>query len=63
MPKMKSHTGCKKRLKKNSAGKIKRSRAYKRHHSWAKSSKQVRALRGTDFLDSANKRYEKLLPY
>jgi len=64
MPKMKTHSGCKKRFKKNSAGKIKRSKAYRRHHGWAKTAKQIRELRGGAYLEGGNKKnIAKLLPY
>ena len=64
MPKMKTHSGSKKRFKKNSAGKIKRAKAFRRHHAWARSSKQTRELRGGAYLCAANrKNIAKLLPY
>ena len=65
MPKMKTHSASKKRFRKNNKGtKIKRSKAYKRHHAWAKSSDQGRALRkGAHLDDSQQKRIETLLPY
>ena len=64
MPKMKTHSSCKKRFKKTSSGKIKRSKAYKRHHSWAKSPKQVRSLRSATYLEGANlANIAKLMPY
>ena len=64
MPKMKTHSASKKRFKKNSAGKIKRSKAYKRHHAWAKTNKQNRHLRSGEYLEDANKRnISILLPY
>jgi len=64
MPKMKTHSASKKRFKKNAAGKIKRSKAYKRHHAWAKTHKQTRSLRSGEYLQNANKKnIEVLLPY
>ena len=64
MPKMKTHSASKKRFKKNSAGKIKRSKAYKRHHAWAKTTKQGRDLRKADYLQGADeKNISKLMPY
>ncbi len=64
MPKMKTHSGCKKRFKRTSTGKIKRSKAYSRQHAWAKTNKQTRDLRGGAYLSDANKKnIEKLLPY
>jgi len=64
MPKMKTHSSSKKRFKKNSAGKIKRAKGYKRHHAWAKSTKQGRALRMAAYLEGGDeKNIKKLLPY
>ena len=64
MPKMKTHSASKKRFKKNSAGKIKRSKAYKRHHAWAKSTKQGRDLRSSTYLHGADeKNISKFMPY
>ena len=64
MPKMKTHSASKKRFKKNSNGKVKRAKGYKRHHAWAKTSKQGRNLRGTTYLEGSDeKSIKKLLPY
>ena len=64
MPKMKSHSACKKRFKKVGNGKFKRGKAYKRHHAWAKASKQNRQLGEIAYLEGSEaKRMEKLLPY
>ncbi len=64
MPKMKTHSGCKKRFSKNSAGKIKRSKAYRRHHAWARTAKQTRDLRsGTYFTSADHKNISVLMPY
>lgn len=61
---MKSHSACKKRFKKLAGGKIKRSKAYKRHHAWAKSRKQINQLGVTAYFNATDtKRLEKLLPY
>ena len=64
MPKMKNHSASKKRFRKNGAGKLKRARAYRRHHAWAKTAKQGRQLReaGT-FAEGDAKNIKKLLPY
>lgn len=45
MPKMKSHSGAKKRLKKTGSGKIKRKKAFRAHILTKKSSKRKRHLR------------------
>lgn len=64
MPKMKTHTATSKRFKKNKKGKVKHSKAYKRHHAWAKSSKKGRKLRKAAYLQGANrKNISTLLPY
>lgn len=64
MPKMKTHSASKKRFKKNKAGKIKRAKAYKRHHGWAKTSKQSRRLRKAAYLSNGDeKNIQRLLPY
>ena len=64
MPKMKTHTGSKKRFRVNSTGKVKRAKAFKRHHSWAKTTKQTRDLGQATYFTGANaKNIARLLPY
>ena len=64
MPKVKTHSSCKKRFKKTATGKIKRSAAYRRHHGWAKSTKQIRQLRNGRYIDATQaKKIESLMPY
>ena len=64
MSKMKTHSASKKRFKKTANGLIKRAKAYRRHHAWAKSSKQVRSLRGKAYVhDSNSANFAVLLPY
>lgn len=64
MPKMKNHSGAKKRFKKNASGKVKRAKSYRRHHAWARSTKQTRQLRsGTYFEPADEKNMQTLLPY
>lgn len=64
MPKMKTHSASKKRFKKNAAGKIKRAKAFRRHHSWAKSKKQTRQLGSTAYVQDCDKKnIDILLPY
>ena len=64
MPKVKTHSSCKKRFKKTASGKIKRARAFRRHHAWAKSAKRVRDLRGVAYVDSTiEKNIASLMPY
>lgn len=62
--KVKTHSSCKKRFKKTANGLIKRASAFRRHHSWAKSTKQVRTLRGITYVDkSQEKKILTLMPY
>ena len=64
MAKMKTHSGSKKRFKKTASGKIKRTKAYRRHHSWAKSSKSVRQARSGIYVSPSDlKHIAPLLPY
>lgn len=64
MPKVKTNSSCKKRFIKNSKGKIKRSHAFRRHHSWAKGHKKMRKLRVETFFDLAqSKKISKAMPY
>ncbi len=44
MPKMKTHSGTKKRIKKTGSGKLRREQANKRHLLEVKSSKRTRRL-------------------
>lgn len=50
MPKMKTSRGARKRFKVTKSGRIKFSRANRRHILTKKSSKRKRQLRGGDFL-------------
>lgn len=64
MPKMKTHRGTAKRVKKTGTGKLKRMRAYKSHILTKKSQKRKRRLRKPDLVSKADtKRLDKLLPY
>jgi len=64
MPKVKTHSASKKRFKKTGTGKIKCSRAYRRHHAWAKNAKKVRDLRGGGYVsDAFRKNIAVLIPY
>lgn len=64
MPKMKTHSASKKRFKKNSAGKVKRAKGYRRHHGWAKSSKQSRQLRKAAYFEGGDReKLDVLMPY
>lgn len=66
MPKIKSHSGAKKRFKVTKSGLIKRGHAYKSHllNGHGKTTKRKRALRMPDYVDKTNARNLKvLLPY
>ncbi len=62
MPKMKTHSGAKKRFKVTATGKIKRNRAKLRHIASTKTKKQKRYLRAAVIVDKADHaRIERLL--
>ena len=64
MPKMKTKRGAAKRFKVTGSGKVKRSRAYRRHMLTTKSRKRKRHLRKAGLVSPANERAIKsLLPY
>lgn len=54
MPKMKGHSATQKRFRMTGGGKIKRGRAYRRHHAWAKTTKQNLASRGIAYVATAD---------
>jgi large subunit ribosomal protein L35 len=62
MPKMKTHSGAKKRFKVTGTGKVKRNRAKLRHIASSKTKKQKRHLRGGVIVDrTEHARIERLL--
>lgn len=64
MPKMKTHSGAKKRFKKLKSGLIKAEKAFHRHLLTKKNSKTKRKLRGSLYVNAANMpNVERLLPY
>jgi len=64
MPKMKTHRGAAKRIKKTGSGRLKKSKANKSHILTKKSSKRKRQLRKDNLVaKSDEKRLKKLLPY
>ncbi|KPI56795.1 50S ribosomal protein L35 [Clostridioides difficile] len=64
MPKMKTHRGAAKRLKKTGTGKLKRAKAFKRHKLTKKSAKNKMNLRKSTLVsDGDAKRIAQLLPY
>ena len=54
MPKLKSHSGAKKRFKFTKNGKIKKACANKSHILNKKSTKRKRRLRSSDYADKTN---------
>ena len=64
MPKMKSKSGAKKRLKVLGNGGVKRSMAFKRHILTKKTTKRTRHLRSTTYADVTNvDAIKKMIPY
>lgn len=64
MPKMKTHSGAKKRMKATGTGKIKKTVANRAHKLTGKSSKRKTSLKQSSYVDSANSSaVKKLLPY
>ena len=63
MPKMKTHRGAAKRLRKTGTGKFVRARSNKRHILTKKSPKRKRRLRKSALVSSVDaKRVQQLLP-
>lgn len=64
MPKIKTHSGAKKRFKVSKNGKIIRAHANKRHILNKKSTKRKRGLRQTAVTDKTNvAQVKRLIPY
>ena len=64
MPKMKTHRGAAKRLRRTGTGRLKRHKANKSHILTKKSRKRKRRLRQADLVaKSDEKRLKRLLPY
>lgn len=64
MPKLKTHTGAKKRFNLTKNGKVKRARAFKSHILTKKDSKRLRRLRQNAYADKTSVATIKLLiPY
>lgn len=62
MPKMKTHSGAKKRFKVTASGKVKRKHAYKSHILTKKSTKQKRNLTHATLVhDTDRKRVDHML--
>ena len=66
MPKMKTHTGAKKRFNLTKTGKVKRAHANKRHllNGHGKTTKRKRGLRKGAYADETNaSTIKKMIPY
>lgn len=64
MPKIKTHSGAKKRFSLTKSGKVKRARAYKSHILTKKSTKRKRNLRQGTYADETNvAAIKRLIPY
>lgn len=64
MPKMKTNRGAKKRFKVTKSGRVKYSRANRRHILTKKSTKRKRHLREAGFLETGDEKLVKVqLPY
>ena len=64
MPKIKTHTGAKKRFKLTKTGQVKRAHAYKSHILNKKTTKRKRNLRKTTVADVTNTAaVKKMVPY
>ena len=64
MPKIKTHSGAKKRFNLTKTGKVKRGHAYKSHILNKKSTKRTRGLRKIGYADVTNvAAVKKLIPY
>ena len=64
MPKIKTHSGAKKRFKTTKSGQVKRSHAYTSHILTKKSRKRKRNLRKQEVADVTNqKQLKRLIPY
>ena len=64
MPKLKSHSGAKKRFNLTKSGKIKRAKAYKSHILTKKDTKRTRRLRAGGYADVTNEAaIRKMIPY
>ena len=64
MPKIKTHSGAKKRFKLTKSGKVKRAHAFKSHILNKKSTKRKRNLRKTVIADVTNQaQIKRLIPY
>ena len=64
MPKLKTHSGAKKRFNLTKTGKVKRAKAYKSHILTKKTTKRTRNLRKIGYIaEEEVSKISKLIPY
>ena len=64
MPKLKTHSGAKKRFNLTKSGKVKRAHAYKSHILTKKDTKRTRRLRAGGYADVTNQAtIREMIPY
>ena len=64
MPKLKTHSGAKKRFNLTKSGKVKRAHAFMSHILTKKDTKRGRRLRSTTYADVTNvESIKKMIPY
>ena len=64
MPKLKTHSGSKKRFNLTKTGKVKRAHAYKSHILTKKNTKRKRGLRQGTYADETNvSAIKRMIPY
>lgn len=64
MPKIKTHSGAKKRFKLTKSGKVKRGKAFRSHILTKMSTKRKRNLRKNGYVDKTNEAaIKKMIPY
>ena len=64
MPKLKTHSGSKKRFNLTKTGKVKRAKAFKSHILTKKDTKRTRRLRTISYADATNvEAVRKMIPY
>ena len=64
MPKLKTHSGAKKRFNLTKTGKVKRAHAYKSHILTKKTTKRTRNLRKNGYADvTVEDTVKKMIPY
>lgn len=64
MPKLKTHSGAKKRFKLTKSGKVKRAHAFKSHILTKKNTKRKRGLRQGAYADATNApAIKRMIPY